>query len=132
MNLAKRKKEYEKLDWIYKGSMLFFVFFFGWLCSHIFYGISLLLHGSGNATYLILPSLYMWFLPSLFLGIISSVVPMKCIFKPLLGKRRYNELQLYIARKYKVKGRSRKQWTKRFYIKSAVTVLASMIIFPFM
>ena len=55
---------------------------------------------------------------------------MKCIFKPLLGKRRYNELQLYAAGKDRINRKSRKRLTKQFYALSCITVLASMIIFP--
>jgi hypothetical protein len=99
------------------------------LYSIIFYGISLLFHSRENAIYLIFPSCGTWWIPSFFLGIISSVIPVRYIFKPLLGKRRYNELEVYVAGKNRITRKGRKRWTMLFYILSVIVIFVSVIVF---
>ncbi|MBN1788177.1 MAG: hypothetical protein JW806_07260 [Sedimentisphaerales bacterium] len=129
MDKAKRKKQYGKLDWELRIVFLFFTFFIGGLYTFVLYGISLFIHSIGNYEYVIVPSIYFWFIFSLFLGIISSVVPVEVVFKYSLGDRRYKELWVYSA---KQDGISRKASDKLFRILVPLVIIVSIIVFSFL
>ncbi|MCK4998690.1 MAG: PrsW family intramembrane metalloprotease, partial [Anaerohalosphaera sp.] len=90
------KGKYAKWEVLIGVSLLGFSLSIALLYTYIFWRLDHVLHPvEETSKFVFLPSWSIWIIPSLFLGIVTAVLPFMLIFKKLFGNERYKEYEIY-------------------------------------